>query len=65
MLSFRILLAYLQLLDDVGGALKRSGLEREHGVVAIKGCERGSVGVEGLVVEFDELLCLLVSKVRE
>ncbi len=51
--------AHLDLLENVAHALRGRGFEGEHGVVAVEGGEGGAVGVEGLVVELDELLCSL------
>lgn len=56
-----MVMSYHELLDDVAYALQGRGLEGEHGVLAIEGREGGAVGVEGLVVVFDELLCAVIS----
>ncbi len=55
--------AHLDLLENVAHALRGRGFEGEHGVVAVEGGEGGAVGVEGFVVEFDELLWASVSPV--
>ena len=51
----------LELLDYGVYALVRRGFECEHGIIAVKAGELGTIAIEGLVVELDELLCMVVS----
>jgi hypothetical protein len=51
----------LQLLDDARYALVRRRFERKHRVGPVQTGKLGAIGVESLVVEFDELFCDLIS----
>jgi hypothetical protein len=46
-----------ELLSNVLSTEDRSGLEGQHGLLAVERDEALAIGVEGVVVELDELLC--------